>query len=97
MEIAILLYDNFTALDCIGPYEVLGLIGRGTTGLVVKAREPRLDRFVAIKLMAPQYSSNGSARHRFEREARAIAAVADRMLEELAKPRPAAPAEQGES
>ena len=67
--------DDPQMMGRIGPYEVCGLIGRGTTGLVVKAREPRLDRFVAIKLMAPRYSSNGSARQRFEREARAIAAV----------------------
>ena len=67
--------DDPRMLGRLGAYEVVGLIGRGTTGIVLKALEPRLNRYVAIKLMSPVYSSNGSARNRFEREGRAVAAV----------------------
>ena len=67
--------DDPEKMGRIGAYEVCGLVGRGTTGLVMKALEPRLGRFVAIKIMSPAYQSIGSARSRFEREARAVAAV----------------------
>jgi serine/threonine protein kinase/DUF4097 and DUF4098 domain-containing protein YvlB/predicted esterase len=67
--------DDPRMLGRLGGYEVCGLIGRGTTGLVLKALEPRLNRYVAIKLMSPGLGSNGSARRRFEREGRAVAAV----------------------
>src|ERR1700676_3369681 len=53
----------------LGPYEILSLIGKGGMGEVYKARDTRLDRIVAIKTSAAQFSA------RFEREARAIAAV----------------------
>jgi serine/threonine protein kinase len=51
------------------------LIGHGGMGVVLKAREPSLDRFVAIKVLAPHLASSKSARKRFAREARAAAAV----------------------
>jgi eukaryotic-like serine/threonine-protein kinase len=53
----------------LGPYEVLSPIGVGGMGAVYKARDTRLDRSVAIKVAAAQFSE------RFEREARAIAAL----------------------
>src|SRR5437762_11136685 len=53
----------------LGPYEILALIGAGGMGEVYKARDTRLDRTVAIKICAEQFSE------RFEREARAIAAL----------------------
>ena len=59
----------------LGCYDVCGIIGQGSTGLVLKALETRLNRFVAIKVLAPNLASNGAARKRFEREGRAIAAV----------------------
>ncbi len=62
-------------LGRLGQYEVIGLIGQGSTGIVLKALEPRLNRFVAIKVLSPTYSSSAAARRRFEREGRAIAAV----------------------
>src|SRR5690242_243373 len=53
----------------LGPYEILALIGAGGMGEVYKARDARLDRMVAVKISAGQFSD------RFEREARAIAAL----------------------
>src|SRR5262245_40281225 len=56
-------------------YEVLDVVGAGGMGVVLKAFDPKLHRLVAIKLMAPHLAAHGSARKRFEREARAVAAV----------------------
>lgn len=53
----------------LGPYEILGRIGKGGMGEVWKAHDPRLNRDVAIKVSAAQFSK------RFEREAKAIAAL----------------------
>jgi serine/threonine protein kinase len=55
--------------DKLGPYEILAPIGAGGMGEVYRARDARLDRFVAIKVSAAQFSE------RFEREAKAIAAL----------------------
>jgi serine/threonine protein kinase len=56
----------------LGPYEVLGLIGAGGMGEVYKARDTRLDRTVAIKVLPAHVSADPERRARFEREARAI-------------------------
>ncbi|MFK7818087.1 MAG: protein kinase [Planctomycetaceae bacterium] len=69
--------DDPSMLGRLAGYEVCGMIGRGSAGLVVKALDPRLNRYVAIKLLAPVFANNGSARQRFEREGRAIASVKD--------------------
>jgi len=69
--------DNPEMIGRIGTFEVCGMIGRGSAGVVVKALDTRLNRYVAIKLLAPAYSNNGSSRRRFEREAKAIASVKD--------------------
>ena len=60
----------------LGPYDVLGLIGAGGMGEVYKARDTRLDRTVAIKILPAELSADPERRARFEREARAIAALA---------------------
>lgn len=58
-----------------GPYEIISLIGAGGMGEVYRARDTRLDRTVAIKILPPGLSSNAALRERFEREARAISAI----------------------
>jgi eukaryotic-like serine/threonine-protein kinase len=62
-------------LGRFGPYEIMEVIGRGGMGVVLKARDSSLGRFVAIKVLAPQLAVNPAARRRFAREAKAAAAV----------------------
>jgi eukaryotic-like serine/threonine-protein kinase len=59
----------------LGPYEVLSAIGAGGMGEVHKARDTRLDRTVAIKILPADLAADPDLRARFEREARAIAAL----------------------
>jgi Tol biopolymer transport system component len=56
----------------LGPYEVLSPIGAGGMGEVYKARDTRLDRTVAVKVLPQHLSSSPEVRQRFEREAKAI-------------------------
>jgi hypothetical protein len=58
-----------------GPYEVLERLGRGGMGQVYKGHHPRLDRTVAIKVLAESLAADEDFRRRFEREARAVAAL----------------------
>jgi len=59
----------------LGPYEILSLIGAGGMGEVYRARDTRLNRDVAIKILPDSMARDDSRRARFEREARAIAAL----------------------
>jgi eukaryotic-like serine/threonine-protein kinase len=59
----------------LGPYEIVAPIGRGGMGVVYRARDPRLDRQVAIKVLHAETSADTQARERFRREAMAIAAL----------------------
>src|SRR5262245_14475026 len=63
------------ALGRVGPYTVTAVVGRGGMGVVFKARDDKLNRVVAIKVLAPELAANPTARKRFEREAHAAAAV----------------------
>ena len=56
----------------LGPYEILGQAGAGGMGEVYRARDTRLDRTVAIKVLPANISQDEAARARFEREARSV-------------------------
>src|SRR5438093_4456906 len=56
----------------LGPYEILGAVGAGGMGEVYKARDTRLDRTVAVKVLPTDLSASPEARQRFEREAKTI-------------------------
>jgi len=57
----------------LGQYEIVEKLGEGSMGVVFKARQPDLERWVAIKALLPQYAAAPGFRERFLREARAIA------------------------
>ena len=59
----------------LGPYEILSLIGAGGMGEVYRARDKRLNRDVAIKVLGEGLAKDQDRRARFEREARAVAAL----------------------
>src|SRR6476661_4615256 len=59
----------------LGPYEVLSPLGAGGMGEVYKARDTRLDRTVAIKVLPSHLSSSEEVRQRFEREAKTISSL----------------------
>ncbi len=59
----------------LGPYEIEGTAGQGGMGEVYRARDTRLDRKVAIKVLPADVAGRADRRARFEREARAIAAL----------------------
>jgi serine/threonine protein kinase len=59
----------------LGPYEIISSIGAGGMGEVYRARDTRLDRIVAVKVLPEHLSSNLQLRERFEREARAISSL----------------------
>ena len=64
----------------IGRYEVIERVGRGGMGVLYRGRDPVLDREVAIKVMAGDFSTDESARSRFFREARASARLQHRNI-----------------
>src|SRR5215472_11650642 len=55
-----------------GPYEILSKIGAGGMGEVYRARDTRLERSVAIKVLPSEFSSQGELRKRLERESRVL-------------------------
>jgi serine/threonine protein kinase len=58
-------------------YEVLEVVGRGGMGIVLRARDTKLERIVAIKVLTEALADCGTSRQRFVREARAAAAIRD--------------------
>jgi len=75
------LYDFLAApqgpgeLGRLGQYRILRVLGAGGMGVVFEAEDPHLGRLVALKTMLPSLASNPSARQRFLREAKAVAAI----------------------
>lgn len=67
--------DEPASLGRLDSFEVKGVVGHGAMGIVLKAKDPSLDRVVALKVMNPALAASGAARTRFEREAKAAAAV----------------------
>jgi serine/threonine protein kinase len=65
----------FTSGKKLGPYEIVSALGAGGMGEVYRARDTRLDRTVAIKILPADLSSNLEAKQRFEREGRAISSL----------------------
>src|SRR5271154_5693562 len=59
----------------LGPYEIQSALGAGGMGEVYRARDTRLDRQVAIKILAAHLSSSPELKQRLEREARAISSL----------------------
>ncbi|HEY3123331.1 MAG TPA: protein kinase, partial [Thermoanaerobaculia bacterium] len=56
----------------LGPYEIIAPVGAGGMGEVYKAKDTRLDRTVAIKVLPQHLSASPEGRQRFEREAKTI-------------------------
>jgi serine/threonine protein kinase len=59
----------------LGPYEIIALIGAGGMGEVYRARDTRLQRTVALKVLPPEVAADAARRQRFEHEARAASAL----------------------
>jgi serine/threonine protein kinase len=59
----------------LGPYEILSAIGAGGMGEVYKARDTRLQRDVALKVLPAAFASDAQRMARFEREARLLASL----------------------
>ena len=59
----------------LGPYAIVSRLGSGGMGVVYQAHDPRLDRHVAIKLLPPELTRDGTAKQRFLQEAKAASAL----------------------
>ena len=66
---------NLTSGIHLGPYEILSPLGAGGMGEVWKAKDARLDRFVAVKVLPEHLAKHPESLARFEREAKAVAAL----------------------
>ena len=60
----------------LGPYEIQAALGAGGMGEVYRARDTRLDRTVAIKVLPSEFSRHAELRKRLEREARTLSSLA---------------------
>lgn len=59
--------------DMLGPYQIVAQVGQGGMATVYKARQTKLDRHVAVKVMHPSFTDDHNFQARFEREARIVA------------------------
>jgi len=61
--------------SCVGPYEILSPLGKGGMGVVYRAKDSRLGREVAIKVVSEEFSESADRLNRFEQEARSTSAL----------------------
>src|SRR3990172_10802999 len=66
---------SLPASSRLGRYEIIGPLGKGGMGEVYRARDTQLDREVAVKVLADHLTARSDAIKRFEREAKAVAAL----------------------
>src|SRR5712675_1119078 len=66
---------SLTSGTTLGPYEIQSPLGAGGMGEVYRAKDTRLDRTVAVKILPSHLSDNPEAKQRFEREARTISSL----------------------
>src|SRR5262249_12279008 len=59
----------------LGPYEIVAALGAGGMGEVYRAKDPRLGRDVAVKVLPQHLSANPEVRARFEREAKTVSSL----------------------
>src|SRR5260370_12725719 len=64
----------------LGPYEIVAPLGAGGMGEVYRARDTKLGRYVALKLLPPLFAADANRVERFEREARLLASLNDRHI-----------------
>lgn len=74
-----------TAGTRLGPYEIVSLLGAGGMGEVYRARDARLQREVAIKVLPAGFADDATRRARFERETQAVAALSHSKAIEIMK------------
>ncbi len=67
--------DHPGSIGRFGRYEIMEFLGRGGMGIVMRGFDPALNRYSAVKVLAPELASSAAARKRFEREAKSAAAV----------------------
>jgi serine/threonine protein kinase/Tol biopolymer transport system component len=68
-------HDTVQPGSVLGPYEIVELLGAGGMGAVYRARDTRLDREVALKIILPDSTSESTHRRRFLNEAKAVSAL----------------------
>src|SRR5580698_2333922 len=67
--------QTMTTPDALGPYKLGAMIGEGGMGAVYRARDTRLNRDVAIKVLPPSFAADPARVRRFQAEARAAGAL----------------------